>query len=47
MIVMFGKYKDLVEKASEIGIKSHFLDAKIIPIENRTVLKCAYGCKDY
>jgi predicted metal-binding protein len=44
---MFGKYKDLVEKVSEIGLKSYFLDAKNIPIENRTALKCAYGCKDY
>ena len=43
---MFGKYKDLVEKVSEIGLKSYFLDAKNIPIENRTALKCAYGCKD-
>jgi predicted metal-binding protein len=46
-IIMFGKYKDLVEKASEIELKSYFLDAKNIPVENRTVLKCAYGCKDY
>ena len=44
---MFGKYKSLVEKASELGIKSYFLDAKTIPIENRTILKCAYGCKNY
>jgi predicted metal-binding protein len=44
---MFGKYEDLVEKASEMGLKAYFLDAKNIPIENRTALKCAYGCKSY
>src|SRR5674476_514937 len=44
---MFGKYEDLVEKASEMGLKAYFLDAKNIPIENRTALKCAYGCKGY
>jgi predicted metal-binding protein len=28
-------------------LKAYFLDAKDIKIENRTALKCAYGCKDY
>lgn len=44
---MPGKYEDIVEKASETGLKVYFLDAKEIPVENRTALKCAYGCKSY
>ncbi|MDI9395674.1 MAG: DUF2284 domain-containing protein [Euryarchaeota archaeon] len=44
---MLGKYEDIVKKASEMGIKAYFLKAEDIPIENRTILKCAYGCKSY
>jgi predicted metal-binding protein len=44
---MLGKYEDLVEKASEIGIKAYFLKAGDISVENRIALKCAYGCRGY
>jgi predicted metal-binding protein len=44
---MLGEYEGLVKKASDMGLKAYFLDAKDIKIENRTALKCAYGCKDY
>jgi len=44
---MPGKYESLVKKASEMGLKAHFLDTNNIPIENRIALKCAYGCKSY
>lgn len=44
---MLGKFEDLIEKASEIGLKAYLLDAKDIPIENRIALKCAYGCRSY
>ncbi len=44
---MLGKFEDLIEKASEMGLKAYLLDAKDIPIENRIALKCAYGCKSY
>lgn len=44
---MLGKYENLVEKASEMGIKTYFIKAKDIPIENRIALKCAYGCRGY
>lgn len=44
---MLGKFEDLIEKASEMGLKTYLLDAKGIPIENRIALKCAYGCKSY
>jgi predicted metal-binding protein len=44
---MLGKYEDLVEKASELGIKAYFLKAEDIPVENRIALKCAYGCRGY
>jgi len=44
---MLAKYEDLVDKASEMGLKAYFLDAKDIPIENRVALKCAYGCRGY
>jgi predicted metal-binding protein len=44
---MLGKYEDLIEKASEMGIKAYFLKAEDIPVENRIALKCAYGCRGY
>lgn len=44
---MLGKYEDLIEKASELGIKAYFLKAEDIPVENRIALKCAYGCRGY
>ncbi len=44
---MLGKYENLAEKASEMGIKAYFIKAKDIPIENRIALKCAYGCRGY
>lgn len=44
---MLGKFEDLVGKASEMGLRTYFLNAKDIPIENRIALKCAYGCKGY
>lgn len=44
---MPGKYKDLVEKASGMGLKAYFLKAEDIPVENRIALKCAYGCRSY
>jgi predicted metal-binding protein len=44
---MLGKFEDLVGKASEMGLRAYFLNAKDIPIENRIALKCAYGCKGY
>lgn len=44
---MLGKYEDLINKASEMGLKAYLLDTKDIPIENRIALKCAYGCKSY
>ena len=44
---MLGKYNDLLEKASEMGLQAYSLDTKSIPIEYRTSLKCAYGCKSY
>ena len=44
---MLGKFEDLVEKASEMGLKAYFLKAGDIPIENRIALKCAYGCRGY
>ena len=44
---MLGKFEDLVEKASEMGLKAYFLKAEDIPIENRIALKCAYGCRGY
>ncbi|WP_440946815.1 DUF2284 domain-containing protein [Methanosarcina sp. T3] len=44
---MLGKYEDLVEKASEMGLKAYFLKAGDIPVENRIALKCAYGCRGY
>ncbi len=44
---MLGKYEDLVEKASDMGLKAYFVDAGDIPVENRIALKCAYGCRGY
>lgn len=44
---MLGKYEDLIEKASELGIKAYFLKAEDVPVENRIALKCAYGCRGY
>ncbi len=44
---MLEKYRDFIKKASEMGLKAYFLDVREIPIENRTSLKCAYGCKSY
>jgi predicted metal-binding protein len=44
---MLGKFEDLVEKASEMGLKAYFMSVKDIPVENRIALKCAYGCKSY
>lgn len=44
---MLGKYEDLVEKASGMGLKAYFVDAGDIPVENRIALKCAYGCRGY
>lgn len=44
---MLEKYEDLIEKASEIGIKAYFLKAEDVPVENRIALKCAYGCRGY
>ncbi len=44
---MLEEYEDLVKKASDMELKAYFLDAKDLKIENRTALKCAYGCKDY
>jgi predicted metal-binding protein len=44
---MLGKFEDLIEKASEMGLKAYFMETRNIPIENRIALKCAYGCKGY
>ena len=44
---MLGKFEDLVEKASEMGLKAYFMSVEDIPVENRIALKCAYGCKSY
>ncbi len=44
---MLGKFEDLVEKASGMGLKAYFVDARDIPVENRIALKCAYGCISY
>lgn len=44
---MLGKFEDLVEKASEMGLKAYYLKAGDIPVENRIALKCAYGCRGY
>ena len=44
---MLGKFEDLVEKASEMGLKAYFMSAEDIPVENRIALKCAYGCRSY
>jgi predicted metal-binding protein len=44
---MLGKFEDLVEKASAMGLKAYFLKAGNIPVENRIALKCAYGCRGY
>lgn len=44
---MLGKYEDLIEKASKMGLKAYFLKAEDIPVENRIALKCAYGCRGY
>lgn len=44
---MLGKFDDLVEKASGLGLKAYLVDAEDIPVENRIALKCAYGCRGY
>jgi predicted metal-binding protein len=44
---MPGKFEDLLEKASEAGLKAYLMSAEDIPVENRIALKCAYGCKSY
>ncbi|AKB56207.1 MULTISPECIES: DUF2284 domain-containing protein [Methanosarcina] len=44
---MLGKFEDLVEKASGLGLKAYLVDAEDIPVENRIALKCAYGCRGY
>jgi predicted metal-binding protein len=44
---MLGKFEDLVEKASGMGLKAYYLNTMDIPIENRISLKCAYGCRSY
>jgi predicted metal-binding protein len=44
---MLGKFEDLIEKASGMGLKAYFLDTGDVPVENRIALKCAYGCKSY
>jgi len=32
---MLGKYEDLIEKASGMGLKAYFVAAGDIPVENR------------
>ncbi|WP_292387416.1 DUF2284 domain-containing protein [Methanosarcina sp. UBA5] len=44
---MLGKFEDLIETASEMGLKAYLLDAGDISVENRIALKCAYGCRGY
>jgi predicted metal-binding protein len=44
---MLGKFEDLIEKASRMGLKAYIVDAEDIPVENRIALKCAYGCRSY
>ncbi|WP_406657379.1 DUF2284 domain-containing protein [Methanolobus sp. ZRKC2] len=35
------------EKALKLGLEAYMLDASDIPVENRTRLKCVYGCRGY
>lgn len=44
---MLGKFEDIIEKASGLGLKAYLVDAEDIPVENRIALKCAYGCRGY
>lgn len=37
----------ILEKAHELGLEAHVLNVSCIPVENRTRLKCAYGCRGY
>lgn len=37
----------LVEQALELGLRAYPLETKYIEVENRTRLKCAYGCRGY
>lgn len=37
----------IFEKACELGLEAIILDASDIPVENRTRLKCTYGCRGY
>jgi predicted metal-binding protein len=37
----------LVERALELGLRAYPLETKYIEVENRTRLKCAYGCRGY
>lgn len=44
---MTGDLQSILEKADELGLEACVLDVSDIPVENRTRLKCAYGCRGY
>lgn len=44
---MSEKEDMLIGRALELGLRAYTLETKYIEVENRTRLKCAYGCRGY